>query len=1483
MPTSTSASLAPLACPPITISPAVLTDSLTVTVSGTNTTSLSGSVEVDSGGWGAKTLATPVGPGASWSISYTVPDDATIGRHTIQAWLIPMAPAQPAVAGRSLATTRGGDPTHAVSLPFTRLGTGLASGEPDLEAGVRAKLYKAPLGCGDLELPPGSATVTGTVVDASTTAGLGNANVQLIAVPSYASGLPQSPFERLMLSNQIATRATSLPDCAASRSVGSPMLEPAALQMLQAATGRYNAAVSVAQTGSTGPGLTLPNEMRNAARLPKPALELNQVAGSLSPAPTGGPIVAGSTGAFGLLNVGLLVSDGSFSKSVPAPASYYVVITLAGYESYIGTVKYTARRFATIDLGAIALTPYSDTTAPVMSCAPSRYFLSFPDGQLPVRVHFVAGQPANVPLLVTGMDFQVDGGAIVPGYAVDGGWAADIDVSPANPGKRCVGARPRYANGVEGDFGNDPSTCATSLVLLDTPGWVGQGWAVNQQLTWNAGDWRYEFSYTIPGAAFNVQNNFPAQSILGVTVVPGLTNKAAMGITLNETFTPAERQSAASGWVGSGQSEFALTILNRNLVEKLLAKANLPTTSCTSSGCPLPITTTLKSPWPQLDALYQNGEPSYGWTSGNASFTIIDDYELANVPLGNYYGVVTLRFTVTFGMDGTATISGSVDPSGVPLGVTVTQTPGITFTISPALEVDVLSGLLGTGSGGADLVVGLEIPITYTDPPQEFDATYCLYLSANIWARYVINYYFSSYDTGKIYPLDPYTTDYQTGCHVFQGPLPVYASVDGERAAPANLFAYRPGADIGGGLTRETVAEAQPRDRSGPVTVALAPPPAQSGDDALPFYAAPRLVSDGAGQSMLLWTNLSSPLASDGPQYPAVVFVAAGDVSRDGVPPAQVLGDFTKGGSDPSVAYLGPNRAIAAWTQGPSVVKDESIGARLESAIAAGQTAELSALIRELMSGNEINYSLWDGQRWTPSANLTRDSFADGASVLAADPTTGRAVLLWVKDTSTSTDQRTRQAIWWAAWDGKAFTKPAELYASRGQSYQPAIAYRNGVAVATWVEDQDGDMGTTRDARLMMATFQKEAWQGIGPLVGTPGGASSPSIALDTEGNPLIAFIALAEGNHAQVNGTPYAAYLRGGKLSSLSQLSTLPGEQPQVVLTPDGQALVFYKVLNGSAVGVQSGSGTGGDVHRSSSSFQRGPGFPDSQHGAASIAATGAMLRAGQLNWSSPLVVAQKDGSNWTSFAVALIDPRTVMIVAADAYATRAANDNIAPDRVDFVRVPYIASPVAEAVTLTGSGAPAGQQASARATVANLGFAPLGPGTSVTFYLDQPGDPSYRIGQASLAAPAAFASEQTASVQFTSDGRQHQVYAVVTAAGVAPQPGQYDAVAVVNPLPVPTNLRAGGNPAGSGLLLNWNVGVFDPTVTYSVWRSASQSGPYVEVGTSDVPAYLDRDVAPGVTYYYRVATVIPSGQNSTLSNVATASPADGSQGPPRS
>jgi len=576
---------------------------------------------------------------------------------------------------------------------------------------------------------------------------------------------------------------------------------------------------------------------------------------------------------------------------------------------------------------------------------------------------------------------------------------------------------------------------------------------------------------------------------------------------------------------------------------------------------------------------------------------------------------------------------------------------------------------------------------------------------------------------------------------------------------------------------------------------------------------------------------------------------------------------------DPTVAFLGPNRAVAAWTHIPPSGQVVELRNATQATLADREFDRAVRLFREGLNTYEIHAVTWDGERWSRSVNITNDSLADGAPALAADPSTGRALLAWVKDLSADPSPGTRrQAIYFAEWDGAVWSAPAELFSSAGQNYAPSVAFGDGRTVVVWVEDQDGDMNTVADARLMMATRAGGQWQSLEPVAGVPGGASSPQVALDSQGNALIAFTVFGPGTHLNAEATPHVAYMRGARVD-IAPLGNAPGEAPRVLITPEDEALVFFRPL-GPAATFASGSGK-----RSVTTFLRGLGFPDPEHGAGTIAASGALvgraLGDAAPAWGAPRVVASAIDGEWSSFAVALGDPATVYLAAANAFATPIIDQRgftTYADRMSYLRLAARPNPVVESLALSDPNAGPAQTVTVEATVTNLGLVPLQPGATVTFYMDAPGDPARVIGQVPL-APLAFSTRQTVSASFRSDGRQHLIFAVATnAEDAARLAGRFDAVVVSRPLPTPFNVRAGASPIGEGVLINWNVEASPDIAQFTISRADSAAGPYRPVGTSTVPAFLDEAAPAGVALYYRVASEDAAGQRSAPSEAAATS-----------
>ncbi|WP_105973003.1 PA14 domain-containing protein [Streptomyces geranii] len=85
-------------------------------------------------------------------------------------------------------------------------------------------------------------------------------------------------------------------------------------------------------------------------------------------------------------------------------------------------------------------------------------------------------------------------------------------------------------------------------------------------------------------------------------------------------------------------------------------------------------------------------------------------------------------------------------------------------------------------------------------------------------------------------------------------------------------------------------------------------------------------------------------------------------------------------------------------------------------------------------------------------------------------------------------------------------------------------------------------------------------------------------------------------------------------------------------------------------------------------------------------------------------------------------------------------------------------------------------------------------------------------------------------------------------------------------PLAAPKGLIAAST--YEGLRLDWN-GV-PGAASYRVYRAASENGTYTRVGSTDKLLYLDASAADRVTYYYRVTSLDPAGNESARSTATS-------------
>ncbi len=219
---------------------------------------------------------------------------------------------------------------------------------------------------------------------------------------------------------------------------------------------------------------------------------------------------------------------------------------------------------------------------------------------------------------------------------------------------------------------------------------------------------------------------------------------------------------------------------------------------------------------------------------------------------------------------------------------------------------------------------------------------------------------------------------------------------------------------------------------------------------------------------------------------------------------------------DPTVTWLDNGRALAAWTSNradPDLVD-----------------------LPQILAGQEIRWALWDGTSWSQASDLTNDSYADGLARLAFDGS--RAHIVWVRDDDANPSTRGDWSIQAATFSNGSWSEPQTLApGDAAADYQPAIAARDGRALAVWARDDDGRYFTAleqmengsgirydnTDGYLMLALYEN-GWNTPVRVPGSDTGfVHSPAVAWFPDGRrALIAWIGLETQTDGNDQATLY-------------------------------------------------------------------------------------------------------------------------------------------------------------------------------------------------------------------------------------------------------------------------------------------------------------------------------------------------------------------------
>ncbi len=610
------------------------------------------------------------------------------------------------------------------------------------------------------------------------------------------------------------------------------------------------------------------------------------------------------------------------------------------------------------------------------------------------------------------------------------------------------------------------------------------------------------------------------------------------------------------------------------------------------------------------------------------------------------------------------------------------------------------------------------------------------------------------------------------------------------------------------------------------------------------------VASDGAGHALAVWKQNDSA----DPANPDIhVYYAYNDGTAWSTP--QRLTQDAALVESPKVAYVNSDTAVAVWQQSKLSV---------EQALAADQA--------RLVSSSELYFARWDGQAWSAPAPITDDDVLDAKPVLASGPGSDSMALAWLRANQAAGAEQKPIGLYYAIFDGAQWSAPALVDPqSTALDRQATLALDgDGLPHAAWVRDLDGDVSTSEDRQIVLAVFGGTVWSRPVVIPNLPSGAYTPSLALDADGNPILAFVVPAllpesgrlgtgDGNNSQL----FAAYRNdhGWRVAAVGENTF--AERPTVRVSSGRQAIIMYRRF-GSATDVHlSGDVAGAVANLSASTLSFATGF---------------LTADGLSNWQVAYDIDRQTGNSFVvnvkqapsgAGAATLARLATAVSAGGKRSARALTTGNAAVTSIVLPFAPDLAIGPSD-VSFSNPHPLGGFTVTITAAVHNLGLKTAADDAPVSldFY-----DGDALIGRRHIATPIVFDSSLAVSLPYTLPrGGLHAIRVVVDPGNTIGESDESNnvAVAVLGQPPAPPNLSGFVLP-GSGRkpTLQWDPPQTQGIDRYRVYRSLTAAAGFELVGGTTATTFVDALAAPGMTYYYVVAAVDEAEVSSPFSNEA--------------
>lgn len=487
------------------------------------------------------------------------------------------------------------------------------------------------------------------------------------------------------------------------------------------------------------------------------------------------------------------------------------------------------------------------------------------------------------------------------------------------------------------------------------------------------------------------------------------------------------------------------------------------------------------------------------------------------------FGLVQFRASMSLGFDGDVGVDGVVQPL-LPY-VRLRVTPRLAARGSASLGVGVLNVV--SGGGRMKSRFGLAVPLVASvDPfaptPVDVDAEgACLFLQAS--AEFFVR--------------------------ITAGPITLHelTSPSYPVILPSGppLYFPSPFCTIDDGALRASLAAS--------TDDAEEPPPFGTVDP------APAVAASPSGDVMRV--RVMDGTAGTGDVTPVLVSELRDPISGAWGTPSPIT-DGTHWVGDPALTWWGTDEdatAVVVWSERPTTL---------------AQDLDFGTDVATMMNRHEVFLATWHAGSWSAPQRLTDDLVADGSASIAGDAE--GFTLAWVRDTDG--DLHTHLDLRIAVIDAPAGV-PVPLYLlgvdDDAMNTQPSVARSDGFRTIAWTADDDADLGTDADRRIVLARWD-DGWNLV-ELPDLPPAADSPSVTLAGSVERLAFLVRGLDDDGEPVGAVSVGARVYVATDSGLDNWTVAPvlespathvvarGESPTLVTGRDGETLLVYRRFGSS------------------------------------------------------------------------------------------------------------------------------------------------------------------------------------------------------------------------------------------------------------------------------------------------------------------------------